>query len=258
MRKLVLLWVALLAVLILTCAEPALADTPTFDTAHPLSTISEPNAGSPAGNNANSTTAISRTGSDTMAAPANGLSSTSGLAVLDSPRNLAPALPRLDEFVSTVKTGEKGAVLGVYVPQTMALKVVQQPAGNPVFVSENPTDITQFGFATQYGSTGLIAHNFLAGANFFKLSIGQEVDIVYGAGNVRRYLVSKIRRLQALRPMDPYSPFIDLDNGGQQLSSTDVFKQMYQVNDQVVLQTCIDNQGISSWGRLFVIASPIP
>jgi hypothetical protein len=162
----------------------------------------------------------------------------------------------LGKFVTTVKNGQPGLVVGVYVPNILALKVAQQPANKPTYVFAKRDYATQFSIAAQYGTIGLLAHNYLSGALFFNLSSGQEVDVVYGDGNTRRYVVSNIRRFQALSPNDPYSAFIDLGNGSAQLSSTDVFNQIYAGVNKVVFQTCIKTNGKLSWGRLFVIATP--
>jgi hypothetical protein len=163
----------------------------------------------------------------------------------------------LADFAMSVDNGQSGIVQGVFVSQTLALRVVQQPAGNAVFVSSAPSVTTQFALATEFGTTGFIAHNSGAGALFFDLKIGQEVDVVYGEGEVRRYVVANIRRFQALRPSDPYSPFVDLDRGGDQLTSTDVFQQEYSKANQVVFQTCITADGDPAWGRLFVTATMV-
>jgi hypothetical protein len=165
--------------------------------------------------------------------------------------------PTLGEFVTKVKNGQSGLVVGVYVPKTLALKVAQQPSNNPAYVSSVLGTATQFSLASQQGTIGLLAHNYLSGKLFSNLSAGEEVDIVYGDGGVRRYIISKIRRFQALSPNDPYSTFADLDNGSAQLSSTDLFNQIYAGGNKVVFQTCINANGNLSWGRLFVIATPI-
>jgi hypothetical protein len=47
-----------------------------------------------------------------------------------------------------------------------------------------------------------------------------------------------------------------MENGGAQLSSTDLFNQMYTGGNKVVFQTCIYANGNWSWGRLFVTATP--
>lgn len=165
--------------------------------------------------------------------------------------------PPLSEFIRRVKNDQAGIVVGVYVPRVLALPVFGQPETNPVYVTSTPNSVTQFIAAARSGTIGLLAHNYLSGELFFKLSIGQEVHIVYGDGAVRRYLVSVTRRFQALSPEDPYSTFVDLDHDGVQLSSTLVFQQIYAGGDKVVFQTCIQADGDPSWGRLFVIATPV-
>ena len=169
----------------------------------------------------------------------------------------AAAIPTLDNFAATVKSGQPGQVVGVYVPKVLALRVAQQPANNPAYVTRTRDYATQFSLAAKYGTTALLAHNYLSGALFFNLSAGQEVDIIYGDGAIRRYRISTLRHFQALSPADLYSDFVDLDNGGAQLSTPDLFYQIYAGGDRVVFQTCIKAQGNASWGRLFVIATPI-
>jgi hypothetical protein len=128
---------------------------------------------------------------------------------------------------------------------------------NPAYVSPMNGTVTQFQTATQYGTTGLLAHNYLSGSYFSKLTLGQEIDIVNGDGAIRRYVVTNIRRFQALNPSSPYSNFVDLENGGAQLSSTELFNQTYAGGNKVVFQTCINANGNWSWGRLFVTATPM-
>jgi hypothetical protein len=167
-----------------------------------------------------------------------------------------PAFPALNEFVATVKNDRAEIVVGVYAPKILALKVIQQPANKPTYVSAAKGAVTQFDLAAQSGTIGLLAHNYVSGALFFDLASGQEVYVVYGDGTVRRYTITSIRRLQALDPFNPFSRFVDLDNGGPQLSSTDLFNQVYTGGNKVVFQTCIDSNGNSLWGRLFVTAMP--
>jgi len=170
-----------------------------------------------------------------------------------------PTLPTLDDFTASLNNGQAGQVVGVYVPDVLALRVAQQPVNNLAYVTEDPIYVTQFGLAAQYGTTGLLAHNYLSGHLFFNLSSGQEVDAIYGAGSIRRYAISSLRHFQALSPTDPSSNFVDIDgNNGTQISNADLFKQIYAEGDRVVFQTCITAAGNTSWGRLFVIATPLP
>jgi len=171
----------------------------------------------------------------------------------------APALPTLDDFTATLNNGQAGELVGIYVPAILALKVTQQPTNNLTYVSDAPNYVTQFSLAAQYGTTGLLAHNYLSGRLFFNLSTGQEVDAIYGDGSIRRYAISSLRHFQALSPTDPSSNFVDIDgNNGTQISNADLFKQIYAEGDRVVFQTCITAAGNTSWGRLFVIATPLP
>lgn len=177
---------------------------------------------------------------------------------LVSPTQVATATSALTSFVASVKNGEAGQVVGVYVPKILALHVTQQPLNDPAYVNASADYTTQFRLAANYGTIGLLAHNYLSGALFFNLSVGQEVDIIYGNGIIKRYAITALRHFQALRPTDPASNFVDIDNNsGTQISNADVFHQIYTGN-RVVFQTCINAHGNASWGRLFVIATPMP
>lgn len=167
-------------------------------------------------------------------------------------------LPTLDAFAAMLNVNRPGVIAGVYVTNTLALRAVQQPLTNPAYVSAAMSTVTQFALAAQYGTIGLLAHNYLAGAQFANLTLGQDLQIIYTDGAMRRYVITSARRFQALAPDDPYSTFIDLDQGGAQLSSTELFNQVYTVSNRVVLQTCIAANGNLSWGRLFLIATPVP
>lgn len=137
-----------------------------------------------------------------------------------------------------------------------SFSVVQQPSGNASYVSTKSNTATQFSLATQYGSIGLIAHNYLAGKSFFNLSQGQTITLTFSDGTTAKYTVSGIYKYQALSPTSPYSQFVDLNNPDQVLSVDSVFNQIYAVSGRLVLQTCISKNGVSSWGRLFVVANP--
>lgn len=162
---------------------------------------------------------------------------------------------QMEDFISTVSTGGN-KITGVYVADTLAMPIVQQPSGNAGWVSEVDTTITQFGIASDYGSTGLLAHNTHAGAEFFNLESGQTVVVVNGKGETETYQIESIRKFQALQPTSPYSDFIDLDSG-EKLTATNLFFEVYSGDHHLTFQTCIAQDGELSWGRLFVIATPI-
>lgn len=164
-------------------------------------------------------------------------------------------VPAFGDFVASVQDGQT-LVRGVYVPNVLALPVVQQPAGDSGYVSSLLGDATQFRFAAQFDTVGLLADNYLAGAIFSELAAGHEVRIVYGDGRVDYYVVSKIYRFQALSPNSPTSNFVDLDTG-EFYTTAQLFGLVYQGGDHVTFQTCIRGDGNASWGRLFVIAQPV-
>ncbi len=165
------------------------------------------------------------------------------------------ALPALDTFAGSLKNGQASQLRGVYVPDILADTVVQQPANQADFVSPRQNIITQFSSATTLGSTGLLAHNFLAGAKFSQMQAGQTVYLVYGDGRTAAFTVTTILRYQALQPNSVYSDFKDLSSG-RTVSASSLFSTTYGRRGAVVFQTCINSNGLSTWGRLFVIASP--
>jgi hypothetical protein len=164
-------------------------------------------------------------------------------------------LPLFPIFVSQLKNGQSGQLRGVYIPEILAATVVQQPKENNGFVSSRQNTVTQFGLASRFGSTGLLAHNNLAGASFSQLEPGQKIYLVYGDGEVSTFTVSEILRYQALSPKSISSKFIDLKTNDI-LKASEVFSNVYDRPEQVIFQTCIANGEELSWGRLFVIAEP--
>jgi hypothetical protein len=174
-----------------------------------------------------------------------------------NPQDNQPSGPTLESFAASVTDGAADVIRGVFVSDVLALKVEQQPADNPGYVSAQQDTATQFGLASAYGVTGLLAHNFMAGVTFFDLAEGQDVWIVLGDGALKHYRVERIERYQALQPYNPYSDFVDLATG-EQLSASALFMRVYTGGDQVTFQTCITLNGNPSGGRLFVIATPAP
>jgi len=132
--------------------------------------------------------------------------------------------------------------------------VVQQPSGNDGYISTSSKTLTQFAMASNYGSIGILAHNYLAGRYFSSLSSGNIIKVSFSDGSTKNYTISNIKKYQALSPIDPYSQFVDLDDSSTTISSTDLFMNTFGLGGALVLQTCISKNGNSSWGRLFVIA----
>jgi hypothetical protein len=164
-------------------------------------------------------------------------------------------VPPLEVFIEQVTNGESGVLRGVYVPGVLAGWVAPQPDDEPGFVSAAENTLTQFGLASRHGSTGLLAHNYLAGKSFFLMEKGQGFYLIYGDGRVETFIVTDLMHFKALDPGSVRSNFIDLDQGGI-LSASRLFTRIYDNPGQVILQTCIDANGNASWGRLFIIAEP--
>lgn len=171
--------------------------------------------------------------------------------------NKSDGLPMLYNFVRAVENGNGQTLVGVYVPGVMAFPVAQQPSNQPGFVLNQPGYVTQFSLASQYGTVGLLAHNNLAGGSFFLLQQTQEVILVFGDGSLNYYQLTDIEYFQALSPNSPYSDFIEINHPNHRLSVEQLFGQIYEPGERLVLQTCIEANGQASWGRLFVIGSPV-
>jgi hypothetical protein len=163
--------------------------------------------------------------------------------------------PALADFSYSVQTGEANVLRGVYVANVLNLPVVQQPIDKPYYVSNRNGEVTQFAMASQYGSTGLLAHNTLSGKSFSNLVIGQGVHLVYGDGKVEYFEIRQILRFQALDPESVSSSFRNLDQD-EVLSASEMFNRAYVGEHRLVFQTCIQAEGKLSWGRLFVVAMP--
>src|SRR5689334_15974717 len=61
-------------------------------------------------------------------------------------------------FYNPIQNGGADVLRGVYVSNTLALPIVQQPDNDPYYVSSHDGEVTQFTIASQYGNIGLLAH----------------------------------------------------------------------------------------------------
>lgn len=168
----------------------------------------------------------------------------------------AEAVLTLETFAAQVADGQAGVVRGIYVEGVLAYRVDQQPAGNYLYITSQPDTVTQFGLVKP-PVIGLLAHNTLAGAKFFDLREGMRLWVIEGDGRTQAYRIGQRFEYQALEPNSPTSSFKDLTSG-EVLTAAQVFERHYQGAAHVTLQTCIAREGVSTWGRLFVIAEPEP
>lgn len=165
-------------------------------------------------------------------------------------------LPSLNNFVDNLINGQPKSVRGVYVPGFMALPVVQQPGGNTGFVSEQPGTATQFQLANRYGVIGLLAHNYLSGSEFYRLIEGLKVLVVNGDGSLVNYRITEVVEFQKVTPGSNWSHYINLETG-ERLTTYQVFTQYYQGEHHLTFQTCLEKDGMETWGLRFVVAEPV-
>jgi hypothetical protein len=171
-------------------------------------------------------------------------------------KDIPNTLPNLNSFIETVTDGNASALRGVYVSNVMALSIVQQPTGYPGYVSTEESVVTQFGIATEVGNIGLLAHNTHAGSFFSNIKQGDRIILVYGDGHIESFMTNNIQRYQALDPYNTHSEFKNLETQTS-VTAEALFNNVYRGEYHLTLQTCIENNGNSSWGRLFIMATPV-
>ncbi len=165
--------------------------------------------------------------------------------------------PELLEFSRRVVNGQPGSLCGLYVAGILALRVVQQPADDPGYISSEDGTATEFQKADLFDAVGLLAHNTLAGRDFFKISAGQELVLIYGDGRAKYFHVSEIADYQRLTLADLRSDFLPLDSNQKQ-TADQVFARFYQQAHRLTLQTCLKRGDIADWGVRFIVADPNP
>ncbi len=165
--------------------------------------------------------------------------------------------PELLEFSRRVVNGQPGSLCGLYVAGILALRVVQQPTDDPGYISSEDGTATEFQRADLFDAVGLLAHNTLAGRDFFKISEGQELTLIYGDGRAKYFHVSEIADYQRLTLADLRSDFLALDSSRKQ-TADQVFARFYQQAHRLTLQTCLRRGDITDWGVHFIVADPDP
>jgi hypothetical protein len=167
-----------------------------------------------------------------------------------------PPIPTLSEFIASLEAGNHDQVIGLYIPKMLTARVVQQPITNPGFVSNAAGVVTQFRLADHYGSKGLLVHQNHVGRRFFDLKEGQQIYLIFGNKNYRKFIVRELLRFQALTPNSPYSSFRKLGHLKPTYSTVELFNWVYGKRDRLILQTCIEVDRNPNWGRYFIVATP--
>jgi hypothetical protein len=165
-------------------------------------------------------------------------------------------LPTLNNFINNLVNGQANSARGVYVPGFMAFPIVQQPRGNTGFVSEQAGTVTQFQLAARYGVIGLLAHNYLSGNEFYRLVEGLKVLVVNGDGSLSNYRITEVVEYQKLTPGSNWSHYLNLETG-ERLTTYQVFSEYYQGEHHITFQTCLERDGLETWGLRFVVAEPV-
>jgi hypothetical protein len=161
----------------------------------------------------------------------------------------------LDQLYERMNTEGEGYETGIYAPGVFAFPITQQPEDQNLYVSVKRNLVTLFRAAQNNGITGLLAHNFLAGAFFYNLELGQEVWLVEGNEKSQVYQITGIEQFQKIeRGADDV--FIDLQTK-ESLSVSEVFDRFYTGEPRLVLQTCLEKDGDLNWGLTFFVGEPI-
>ena len=93
-----------------------------------------------------------------------------GLITYEAISENSVSLLPLDTFVEFLANGESNQIVGVYVEDAFAQKVVQQPADDAGYVSPFNNQVTDFAMVSKMtGNIGMLAHNYLSGELFFDL-----------------------------------------------------------------------------------------
>lgn len=176
-----------------------------------------------------------------------------GSSITLSQSSNSPSIIGLDEN----ERKEPDILRTLSIDNLVTLGIVQQPLGNSTFVTPVPGYVTEYQTASDYGTIGLLAHNYLAGRYFFQITPGERITLIYSDQTTASFVVTHIQQYQALSPNSPSSNFIDLDSG-KFLTASQLFRKIYknQTGD-LVLQTCIYADRNPTWGRLFIIAEPV-
>jgi hypothetical protein len=159
----------------------------------------------------------------------------------------------LEDFASSVISGEPNQITGVYVPEFGGFNVIQQSSSNSGSVSPVNGVLTQFMRPASNRVIGLLAHNYASGFWFDKFPNESLIHVFFGDGRMETYQLRDKFRFEAVNSNSTVSDFIDLGSGTK-YSALQVYEEMYAGEPHLTLQTCIQNQDELNWGRLFLLA----
>jgi len=119
---------------------------------------------------------------------------------------------------------------------TFDLAVVQQADEHDIPASDGV--VAQYLWATKYSTLGFMAHDYLAGAHFYNLSIGDMLIVTMADGEQENYRVSSIQIFghNANRT--------EFYRDGATYSTAEYFNMIYTGARHVILQTCYGSSSL--------------
>jgi hypothetical protein len=153
----------------------------------------------------------------------------------------------------------------IIFPNVPPMKIVQQPYKNYNWISDFTNVFTQLAQPRSiYGTKVFSIHTYGNDNVLYDLKVG---DIIFYRTKITTnecsneiylnfYQVKEIYHYQAVQPLNPRTPLIDLETN-ETFSSTRIFDKLFGNNKRILFQTCIFKDGNTSWGRLFIVATKL-
>ena len=164
----------------------------------------------------------------------------------------------LNKFMGKVSDGSK-TLKGVYSPDNFAFPVVPQPEGKPEYISGKANTVTLFRRVEGTGNHGVLAHNTIAGKDFYKLDLNDLAVAVRGDKKPFFYRMFDIRQFETISQKK--GKYFDL-RSKKELSASDIVDDIYLGKSyaseyRLTLQTCLEKNSNKNWGLSFFIGRHI-
>lgn len=150
-----------------------------------------------------------------------------------------------------VREGASGA-LPVAIEGGFGSMFVVYQGGDYGFVSETEGIVTLFEAAWRDGSMGFLAHNYLAGYEFYGVEVGDLLRVRLADGSVERFAVREVAVFLAVEPGAEWTDVVD--ESGRRLTQEQVYELMYEREGWTILQTCVGGVYEGWW---FAAAEPV-
>lgn len=160
------------------------------------------------------------------------------------------------DFVETVRDDNRvKEITGFYANGSLNFKVILDLSAEGVvtsvsgLVSEVTSDET-------FDSIAIEAHSPAGeGKRFVEFVMGQEIVLVKGDGSYERFQINKIDAYQVMDLKNLAGDYRHVETN-ETLSGREVFSKMFRQNPShtLIMQTCLQQDDIAGWGRLFIRA----